>query len=213
MISFSNCTISYDTKIILTIKSLSIPQGRLLPVIGKNGSGKSTLLRAIAGIIPSAGIVSGGRVIYQPQKPYIFNTTCEKNISDAMLKKDREKVKKQLSLAGLNGFNHIKAVTLSGGESARLALARSLINPADIYLIDEPFASADETSALFLAQMLKERCSSINATLLMPIHNIAIAERISADVLLTDAGEVRILPVKEAQLIYRKVILEEIGVC
>lgn len=213
MISFNNCTISYDIKRILTIKNLSIPQGSLLPVIGKNGSGKSTLLRAIAGIIPSTGIVSGGSIIYQPQKPYIFNTTCEKNISDAMQIKDMGTVKKQLTLAGLNGFGQKKAATLSGGESARLALARTLIIPADIYLIDEPFASADETSALFLAEMLKERCSGINATLLMPIHNIALAERISTDVLLIDAGEARILPVKEAQLIYRKVILEEIGVC
>ncbi len=213
MISFNVCAISYDTKSILTIKELLIPQGSLLPVIGKNGSGKSTLLRAMAGIIPSTGIVIRGSIIYQPQKPYIFNTTCEKNISDAMQTKDREKVKKQLALAGLNGFEQLKAATLSGGEYARLALARTLINRADIYLIDEPFASADECSVLFLADMLKERCISINATLLMPIHNIALAERISADVLLIDAGEARILPVKEAQFIYRKAILEEIGVC
>lgn len=213
MISFNNCAISYDMKRILTLNKLSIPQGSLLPVIGKNGSGKSALLRAIAGIIPSTGIVTRGSIIYQPQKPYIFNTTCEKNISDAMKIKGRETVKKQLALAGLNGFDHIKAATLSGGETARLALARTIINQADIYLIDEPFASADEASALFLADMLKERCSSINATLLIPIHNIALAERISTDVLLIDAGEARILPVKEAQFIYRKVILEEIGVC
>jgi len=213
MISFNNCAISYDMKRILMLNKLSIPQGSLLPVIGKNGSGKSALLRAIAGIIPSTGIVTRGSIIYQPQKPYIFNTTCEKNISDVMKIKGRETVKKQLALAGLNGFDHIKAATLSGGETARLALARTIINQADIYLIDEPFASADEASALFLADMLKERCSSINATLLMPIHNIALAERISTDVLLIDAGEARILPVKEAQFIYRKVILEEIGVC
>lgn len=213
MISFSNTDIGYDTKIILQIESLTIPHRSLLPVIGKNGSGKTTLLRALAGIIPSCGIEIQGEFIYQPQKPYIFNTTCEKNILDVMKTPDREKARELLSLTGLCGYENRKAQKLSGGESARLSLARTLANPTDIYLIDEPFASIDEVSTLSLAEMLREHCIGQNAALLMPVHNITLAARISPNVLFIDSGKVRIIPVETAQEIYRKVILEGIGLC
>jgi ABC-type Mn2+/Zn2+ transport system ATPase subunit len=213
MISFKSCAVGYDTKIVLQIDNLTIPKRSLLPVIGKNGSGKSTLLRALAGIIPSCGIEIQGEFIYQPQKPYIFNTTCEKNILDVMKTPDREKAGKLLSLTGLNGYENKKAQKLSGGEGARLSLARTLANPADIYLIDEPFASIDEVSTLSLADMLRDHCIGINAALLMPVHNITLAARISPDVLFIDSGKARIMPAEAARDIYRKVILEGIGLC
>jgi len=213
MISFNNSTIGYDTKTILQIESLTIPKGSLLPILGKNGSGKTTLLRAIAGIIPSCGIILQGNFIYQPQKPYIFHTTCEKNILDVMKSPDKEKAEKLLSMVGLKGFENKKASKLSGGECSRLSLARTLANRADIYLLDEPLASIDEASTLSLAEMLKEHCTKENATLLMPIHNIALAACISPNVMLIHSGGAQIVSTEAAHSIYQKVILEEIGLC
>ncbi|MHB1483921.1 MAG: ATP-binding cassette domain-containing protein [Saccharofermentanales bacterium] len=213
MITFSKASISYADAFTLSIDDLYIPQGSVLPVIGKNGSGKSTLLRSISRHIPSVGIKTQGSIIYQPQKPYIFQTTCENNLLSVMPDPDKAQAEILLAATGLSGWKLRKTTGMSGGERARLALARTMSVPAEIYLIDEPFASVDEASIASLADMIAGHCRTIKATLLMPMHNFALAAHISDQVLLIHGGTASVHPIKVARDIYQSEILEGNGLC
>ena len=115
MIGFNHFALAFADKTILNIDKLEIPPETLLPVIGRNGSGKTSLLRAAAGLTAADGVLVQGRIVYQPQNPYIFHTSCEKNILSAMQTPDRQRARQLLELFGLDGFAAKKAVYLSGG--------------------------------------------------------------------------------------------------
>ncbi|NWT64717.1 MRP7 protein, partial [Prunella himalayana] len=142
----------------LHIENLSVRKGMLLGVVGKVGSGKSSLLAAITGEL----IKQGGRVYVcdleqgfglATQEPWIQFTTVRKNILfgreyDARL---YEQVLEACALS--EDLNILPAgdqtevgesgVTLSGGQKARIALARAVYQEKELYLLDDPLAAVD----------------------------------------------------------------------
>ncbi|CAF3807803.1 unnamed protein product [Rotaria sp. Silwood1] len=137
--------------------SLKIKKGNLVGVKGAIGSGKSTLLAAILGEI---NLVSGklqlqtNSISYAPQSAWIFADTIRGNI---LLGKpmDEERYKNVIKACcldiDLQNFGEVgdllmigdKGVNLSGGQKARISLARALYAEADLYLLDDPLAAVD----------------------------------------------------------------------
>ncbi|KAJ2847003.1 Canalicular multispecific organic anion transporter 1, partial [Coemansia brasiliensis] len=124
-------------------------------VVGKVGSGKSSFLSALCGEMPLAsgkGTIYG-RLSYVNQKPWIMNATIRDNIlfgneydqskyikiiHACALAEDLEQLPyKDMTEIGRQGVN------LSGGQKARLALARAIYNDADIYILDDILAAVD----------------------------------------------------------------------
>ncbi|XP_042110921.1 ATP-binding cassette sub-family C member 4 isoform X2 [Ovis aries] len=135
--------------------SFTVRPGELLAVVGPVGAGKSSLLSAVLGELPpSQGQVSvHGRIAYVSQQPWVFSGTVRSNILfGKKYEKERyEKVikacalKKDLQLLEDGDLTMIgdRGTTLSGGQKARVNLARAVYQDADIYLLDDPLSAVD----------------------------------------------------------------------
>ncbi|KAJ2581761.1 Canalicular multispecific organic anion transporter 2, partial [Coemansia sp. RSA 1836] len=155
-ITMDNCQFRWGKKAsILKKVSLNASGGDLVAVIGKTGSGKSSLLLAMCRemeLTKGSGTVVG-RVGYLEQSPWIMNDTMRANIifgrefeeeyfwkvvHACALTQDMESwPDKDLTLIGERGIN------ISGGQRARLALARTVYSRADVYILDDPLSAVD----------------------------------------------------------------------
>ena len=145
---------------------IEIPAGQLCIVAGKVGSGKSSLLSAVLGELKKdRGDVSmTGKVVYAAQQPWIKNATLKDNILfGAELDEDRyqevlEACALLPDLAVLPGGDQTeigeKGINLSGGQKARISLARAVYGGADVYLLDDPLSAVD----VHVSKHLFERC-------------------------------------------------------
>ncbi|KAK6049539.1 ABC transporter, ATP-binding protein, partial [Cooperia oncophora] len=140
-----------------SIITLNVNQGELHAIVGSFGSGKSSLLSAILGEMTQLDGVKkiSGTIAYVPQTAWILNHTVRSNILYG-LDYDRNKYDKVLracelkkdifslprcdaTIVGENGM------ALSGGQRARICLARALYQDCDIFLLDDPFSAVDAT--------------------------------------------------------------------
>ncbi|XP_064396710.1 ATP-binding cassette sub-family C member 4-like isoform X2 [Halichondria panicea] len=155
-----------DTPVLENISIKLTKASPLLTVFGSVGSGKSTLLQVLLSELqPSSGRVNiNGRLSYTSQEPWLFSASLRDNIlfgneydpvrynaviDACALKKDIiQLVNDDLTLVGERG------VTLSGGQKARVSLARAIYHQADIYLLDDPFSAVDTA----VAKHIFDRC-------------------------------------------------------
>ncbi|GFS18862.1 multidrug resistance-associated protein 4 [Elysia marginata] len=135
--------------------SLRVGPGELMAVIGPVGSGKSSLLMTILGELKaqSGSIESHGTIAYVSQQPWVFSGSVRQNIIFGS-KYDKARYDKVIKAAALtrdltimpNGDATLigdRGVSLSGGQRARVSLARALYMDADIYLLDDPLSAVD----------------------------------------------------------------------
>ena len=143
---------------------LTIKKGELFSILGASGSGKTTLLRILAGLeIPSQGSILIDGVDMTSVAPYdrpvnimfqnyaLFpHMSVFENIAYGLKKEGlqkesiEEKVQRMLALVKLEGYENRKPNQLSGGQSQRVALARSLVKEPKVLLLDEPMAALDK---------------------------------------------------------------------
>ena len=155
--------------------SCFIKESEIVGIIGSSGSGKSTLLDLIAGFLtPTSGSIFFKEKeissLDTEQRPLTilfqkYNTfehlSVIKNvllgISTSLKPKKEEllEAKEILKEVGLTGFENKLASSLSGGQSQRVALARSLIKKTPILLLDEPFTGLDLDSRNKMLKLLK----------------------------------------------------------
>ena len=172
----------------------------LVALVGPNGSGKTTLLRILAGLLPHRGdLLIDGRTAYLPQTPEHQDAMRARDVvalgrvphlgrlgrlSDA----DATEVGSALARARATHLAARAMGELSGGERARIHLARALATRADILLVDEPFASLDVEVALAMADVL--RTESARALVVCALHDLALARHLADRVLVLDGGRV-----------------------
>jgi len=139
--------------------------GEIIGIYGRSGTGKSTLLRMIVGELkPTSGrmdIPNNYKVLYHDQNqklvPWLNASqnvmiNSKKNVSD-------EYVEKIFELCGLNLFADRSATALSGGQRARVSIARTLIENGEVVLLDEPFSGIDIKSQEMLIDEMKRTVS------------------------------------------------------
>jgi ABC-type bacteriocin/lantibiotic exporter with double-glycine peptidase domain len=156
-----------DGQRILQRTNVVIQERSRVALVGESGAGKSTLLRMMAGLLPpSEGTVSGSEnVVLATQTPYVFQGTVFENIVYPLMptnKSELQRARERASAlvlklllahtsAGVELFLNKKVgfmgEGLSGGEKARVALARLLYADRPILLLDEPTANLDQQSA------------------------------------------------------------------
>ena len=136
--------------------NLTIKKGEFVCIIGEVGSGKSSLIHAILNnmiVDKESKIIINGKISYVSQESWIQNNTIKKNIL-FFQPFDKEKYEKILNICelyqDLNTFNGgdlteigEKGITLSGGQKARVCLARAIYNDGDIYILDDPISALD----------------------------------------------------------------------
>jgi len=138
--------------------NFDLDRGQLIAVVGNVGSGKSSLINSILGEVRalSGSLAVKGRLAYAAQTPFIFNDTLKQNVLFARRDEtfDEERYQLAISACALHHDLNLlsdgdeteigeKGITLSGGQKARVSLARALYDDADIYLLDDPLAAVD----------------------------------------------------------------------
>lgn len=148
----------------LSIKTLQILQGKFVLVTGPVGAGKSTLLSAILGEVPQVigTLELLGSIAYCSQIPWILHGTVQHNITFGE-SYDEGKFSRVIEACSLapdlrqlaNGAGTIigeRGINLSGGQKARISLARAAYSGASVYLLDDPLSAVDAHVA---AQLVK----------------------------------------------------------
>jgi len=150
----------------------ALEEGELLVLRGPNGSGKSTLLRLLAGLLPrrEGRLWWRGRTC-EPQEAahrarlhYVGHhnavksdlTAAENLAFHAALYGGGERVDRALAAFGLSALGEMRVRYLSAGQRRRLALARLLLAPRPLWLLDEPEVGLDRPSRKALAKLLED---------------------------------------------------------
>jgi ABC-type glutathione transport system ATPase component len=181
---------TYGQRCVLELPELELPEGQITAVIGPNGSGKSTFAKILAGIERADGkkpILSDASVGYLPQKSFPFRMSTEKNILTNGT--DRARALNLMKTLSIDTLAKQSAKKLSGGETARMALCRILMNRYDLLILDEPTTAMDMESTLAAEQLIRETCRETGCAVLLITHSISQARRISSRVLVLQRGE------------------------
>ena len=193
----------------LTNISCQIPKGKLVGIMGANGAGKSTLLKTIAGILP----LKQGEVWFDDQPLSKMNAT-EKSQQIAYLAQNTQihwdlsvydvialglaaPLLKEKEQSKIQAFSEKFAVThllnkpfqqLSGGEKARVQLARCCIKESPVLLVDEPIAPLDPYYQIDMMEQLQSLTPQ--HTCVVAIHHLSLAYRFCDEVILLHQGKV-----------------------
>jgi len=170
-------TVNYDKTPVLWDITLEVPSGVLVGIIGPNGAGKTTFLKAALGLLqPLSGKMTffgnplskvRQRVAYVPQRATVdwdFPIT----VKDLVLmgrygrlgvlrwprKADWAAAYHYLEMVGMAQYGHRQISQLSGGQQQRVFIARALMEEADLYFMDEPFAGIDVASEKTIVELL-----------------------------------------------------------
>ena len=175
----SNIKKSFENKIVLDIDDFEFRKGSVYALVGANGSGKTTLARIMAGITsPDSGSVSDAGVVrYMPQKSYVFRMSVVKNVLLSGKSNDRKRAGKLLDSLGILALSDAKAKRLSGGETAKCALARVLMDTCDTLILDEPCAAMDIQSTIAAEKTIKQYAEETGCTIILITHSIKQALR------------------------------------
>ena len=174
---------TYEGRTVLDFPGMEVVPGKIYAVIGANGSGKSTFVKILAGVLPAdkrGPLLSGGSIGYMPQKNYAFRMTTKKNV---LLNGDDEaRADALMDALQLAPLENKRADKLSGGETARMALARLMMRSYDLVLLDEPTAAMDMETTLLSEKLIVEYVKEIGCALVLVTHSLQQARRIADEV-------------------------------
>ena len=175
----SDLTVAYNRKPVIWDVELDLPEGSLIGVVGPNGAGKSTLLKAVMDLVPRAsGRVevfgksyrqNRHRVGYVPQRESVdwdFPVDALDVVTMGLYgqigwcrpvrRRHREAAREALEQVGIADLADRQISQLSGGQQQRAFLARALVQDADLYLMDEPFAAVDASTEAAIIELLRQ---------------------------------------------------------
>jgi iron complex transport system ATP-binding protein len=205
--------VSLGRKSVLADIDLSIEPGEFVCVIGPNGAGKTTLLKAACGLLRSRGGIMIGdealiglplaerarRVAYLPQgHVFYWPLPAAEIVALGRLPRgagadlsvaDREAVTRAMAATGTIEYARQPVTTLSGGERARVALARVLATEAPLILADEPTASLDPRYQLIVLDILTKHARDGGAVVAV-LHDLGLAGRYADRLVVLDNGRI-----------------------
>jgi iron complex transport system ATP-binding protein len=206
--------IADDGAMLVAPTDFALRGGELVALIGPNGAGKSSLVRSLAGITPYAGLVQidgielssmpvlsrAGQIAWLPQSlPPAWPVTVHDAVAlgrfaygavpGRLVGADAEAVTAALAACDITAVADRKITTLSGGELARVHLARALATEAGILLADEPAAALDLRHGIALMEVLRAQVAAERLVLVI-MHDIALAVRWADRVIVMNHGKI-----------------------
>jgi ATP-binding cassette subfamily F protein 3 len=190
VVTLQNVVKRYGPQTVFDGLALTLERGERLALVGPNGSGKSTMLRMLADVEPpdrgtlllGAGVTVGYYSQDQTEVLNVDRTLLEEAWAAAPAGWGEAAIRTLLGRFGFTGDDAHKPVAiLSGGEKARLAIARLLLQPANLLLLDEPTNHLDLASREELERALRQ----FQGTVVMASHDRYFMDRVA-----TKIGEV-----------------------
>jgi iron complex transport system ATP-binding protein len=209
-----NASVTVHGAQLLSDVSFEVTPGKLVGLLGPNGAGKTTAVRALLGLQPlSAGYAyldgqpshsltpkqRALRVSYLPQaRKLAWPIAVREAVSlgrfayggpmGRLGSVDAAAVEDALTRCSLNGFEDRSVTSLSGGELARVHLARALASQGPALIADEPTAALDPGHSFDVLATLKSQASSGQAVLVV-LHDLALAARFCDEIILLHQGK------------------------
>lgn len=188
ILNVENVSKTYGEKVLFDNISLGINKGDKVGVIGVNGTGKSTFLKIIADIdYPDQGQVVKGRgvtIAYLAQKPdFVKNDTIVNYVLRGKNDSTPAQAKAMLNRLGISDFD-ADISTLSGGQKKRVALAGTLLEPAEILILDEPTNHLDNEMVIWLEEYIK----AFKGELIMITHDRYFLDNVTNKIVELDKG-------------------------
>jgi len=216
LIRLSNCSMAFDSEVVLNNINLYINDKEFLTLLGPSGCGKTTTLRLIAGFLkPTTGDVyfDGVRINDVPPHKRMVNTIFQKyalfthlNVFDNIafglrlqrpegkkIEKDEIKrlVTEMLEIVSLKGFEKRDIATLSGGQQQRVAIARALVNSPKVLLLDEPLGALDMRLRKDMQNELKSIQQATGITFIYVTHDQEEALAMSDTIVVMESGVIQ----------------------
>lgn len=197
IVSVNDVAVAYGDRVALDGVSITLHAGEVVSLVGPNGAGKSTLLKVIAGVVrPERGQVTFGRalgreprrqVVYVPQRDRI-DWTLPASVRDLVLmgsysgasrwrplgRQLEQAAERALGIVKMQHHCDTQIGRLSGGQQQRVILARALIRPAAVYLLDEPFTGVDAPTEAMFEQVIDDLRRD-GACVALATHNLDCA--------------------------------------
>ena len=180
---------TYDGRTVLDFPGMELRPGTVYAVIGANGSGKSTFAKILAGVLSADSqgcFLDAAAVGYMPQKNYAFRMSTKANI--LLNGRDEARANALMDAIGLRDLENKRADRLSGGETARMALARLMMKRYNAAILDEPTAAMDMETTLLSEKLIVEYVRETGCALILVTHSLQQARRIADEVLYFHRG-------------------------
>lgn len=207
--TFNDLTVTRDGHTVVDRVTLNVNAGEFVGLIGPNGAGKTTLMRAALGLLPATGgsslaSMSGPErarhVSWLPQDRRIaWPVTVETIVSLGRIPyeqkgrtatgDDQKAIEQALTRLDLQPLRHRKATELSGGEQARVLIARLLAQSTALNFADEPIAGLDPAYQLSTMEIFR-RLSAGGSAVVASLHDLALAARFCTRLVLLHQGRV-----------------------
>ncbi len=212
MMAVERLAVSLGRRVVVRGVSAAFGAGQFVGILGPNGAGKSTLVRAMLGLLPYDGrvILDGAdlvalpraevakRVAYLPQGQILhWPVTVERLVAlgrlphlapwSRMSEADREVIDRAMVRADVVALAGRTATELSGGERARVLLARALAVGADALVVDEPLASLDPAHQIEGMELLHSEADA-GGLVIAVLHDLTLAARFCDRVLVMADG-------------------------
>lgn len=178
-VSIHDLTVAYHRKPVLWDVDYAAPEGSLIGIVGPNGAGKSTLIKACLNLVPKAsGSVRFFGKPYSEQRKIVGYVPQRESVDwdfpasalDVVTmgrygripwclppsRKDKAAALRCLEQVGMADYAKRQISKLSGGQQQRVFLARALVQDAQIYFMDEPFAGVDAATESAIVELLNE---------------------------------------------------------
>ncbi|MBP8640143.1 MAG: ABC-F family ATP-binding cassette domain-containing protein [Oscillospiraceae bacterium] len=214
LLSAEHLNKNYGMKQLLSDSSLFLEEGQKLGIIGLNGTGKSTLLRILAEVEePDEGHVTrypNVQLAYLPQNPSMSDelTVLEqvfKSFPSEFRELNEYEAKTILTKLCITDFTK-EIGTLSGGQRKRVALAQTLICPAEVLILDEPTNHLDSE----MVAWLEERLRRFSGSIIMVTHDRYFLERVANRIVELSRGKLYYYDANYSKYLEEKLLREEI---
>jgi iron complex transport system ATP-binding protein len=206
LLRLSDLCVSLRGRDVFRDVSLSIGAGELVGLIGPNGAGKTTLMRAALGLLPFEGestlaaLSQDARARQVTWMPQLREIAWPVSVEDVVMlgrmphmttrtptDADRQRTEEALARMDLLDMRHRAATRLSGGEQARVLIARALAQDTPLLMADEPVAGLDPAHQISTMQTFAALAQG-GKSVLVSLHDLGLAARHCTRIVMLDEG-------------------------